>query len=259
MDASKNDEIDLLEELVIVLEPFYEFTEKLSGSKYVTSSIIIPTYFLLLRCLDSFYETSLQKETQDTIESLKSSLISRCSCYLNKIEILTATFLDPRFRSFRFFSDVKEKAKYLANVTQYLMDQAKTSQLVTQPEKNASTSETPSQASLRKKFNYLDIVDQADNDKPLEINDEISNYSNMSIKLNENSCPLEFYSKNSNQFLILSKIAKKLFCITDSSVSCEQLFSKAGEIISDKRNRLSPQLAEFITLLDQIKFFSILL
>lgn len=93
--------------------------------------------------------------------------------------------------------------------------------------------------------------DQHENCNSFDINDEINNYTNMSIKVCENSCPLEFYSKFTNQFSLLPIIEKKLFCIKASSVPSEQLFSKAGEIISQKRNRLSPKLAEYNVLLDQ--------
>lgn len=148
----KDDEIELLEELLTVLEPFYDFTERLSGSKYVTCSIIISTYFLLVQCLDSFKSNSCHSEIEIIVEKLKTSLIERCGCYLNKIEILTATFLDPRFRNFRFINDVHERSKYLKNVTLYLIDQGKLidKSRIINTNKVSSVENNGSQVSVRK-------------------------------------------------------------------------------------------------------------
>ena len=50
------------------------------------------------------------------------------------------------------------------------------------------------------------------------------------------------------QIFDLCQVIKKLFC---SSVPTEKLSSKAGEIISERRNRLKPENAEMIILLVQ--------
>ena len=73
----------------------------------------------------------------------------------------------------------------------------------------------------------------------------------MNIKISDNSNPLEFFKSHASQFPILRTISSKVPTITASSVPSEQLFSKAGEIITYKRNRWKPNLAEFLTILDQ--------
>jgi hypothetical protein len=52
----------------------------------------------------------------------------------------------------------------------------------------------------------------------------------------------------------MGKIAKMLFCVTASSVPSECMFSKAGELISKKRSRLNPELAEDMLMLASNKF-----
>ncbi len=121
--------------------------------------------------------------------------------------------------------------------------------------KTNTLDQTQSQNSIisnpkKRKISLVADSDKLDSDH-LDVNDEISNFLNMNICVDENSNPLHFYKNNVNQFPILSKIVKKIFCLTASSVPCEQLFSKAGEVISNKRNRLKPELAEILTLLDQ--------
>ena len=102
----------------------------------------------------------------------------------------------------------------------------------------------------KRKISFIDSND-TNSDCALDVSDEIANYSNMSILVKEDSCPLEFFRNHAKQFPILSLLVKKLFCMTASSVPCEQLFSKAGEVISIKRSRLHPSLAEMLILLDQ--------
>ena len=78
----------------------------------------------------------------------------------------------------------------------------------------------------------------------LNFDDEYMNYSNMNIHFNQSSNPRQFYRELSKQFPILSEIAKRVFCITASSVPSESLFSKAGYVVSKTRNCLAPEDGE---------------
>ena len=83
---------------------------------------------------------------------------------------------------------------------------------------------------------------------------ELKLYSTLKGSLNEHSCPLLFYKINEHQLPNMAKISKMLFCITASSVPSECLFSKSGELISKKRTRLNPVLAEELLILGLNKF-----
>lgn len=73
--------------------------------------------------------------------------------------------------------------------------------------------------------------------------DELFNYT--SFPTFESSDPLEFYRKYSKQFPMLTNLVRRLFCIPATSVPAECLFSKAGIIQSELRNRLNPDLLEY--------------
>ena len=47
-------------------------------------------------------------------------------------------------------------------------------------------------------------------------------------------------------------LSLKFLCTPASSVPCERVFSKAGEVVSKKRNRLSPKVLEQILFLNKI-------
>ena len=96
--------------------------------------------------------------------------------------------------------------------------------------------------------------------EPLEMssNDVIINelrvYLTLKGLVTELSCPIQFYKLNSHQIPNMAKISHMLFSITASSVPSECVFSTAGELISKKRTRLRPALAEELLMLSKNKF-----
>lgn len=52
--------------------------------------------------------------------------------------------------------------------------------------------------------------------------------------------PLEYWRRNSFRFKILSKMARDFLAIPATSVPIESVFSKAADLVTKKRNRLSP-------------------
>ena len=46
-----DNELGIVEDLILLLDPFLEMTKMVSGSKYVTSSIVLPSITRLLECL----------------------------------------------------------------------------------------------------------------------------------------------------------------------------------------------------------------
>ena len=75
-----------------------------------------------------------------------------------------------------------------------------------------------------------------------EVNDksEIDNYLNENV-LSETADIYTWWHKNQKSFPILSRIARKYLSIPATSVPSERLFSDAGNQITLKRSRLSPE------------------
>jgi hypothetical protein len=62
--------------------------------------------------------------------------------------------------------------------------------------------------------------------------------------------PLEFLEINQKKYRNLSNMAKDLLCIPATSVPVECIFSQAGDLISKKRNRLSPETIQKVICLN---------
>lgn len=94
-----NDELDLIKDLCTLLAPFYEFTKRLSSTKYVTISVVLPALTHLMDILNVIEFSDLLKPIG---ESLYVDLEHRSAQYFASDVILAATFMDQRFKKFRF-------------------------------------------------------------------------------------------------------------------------------------------------------------
>ena len=65
--------------------------------------------------------------------------------------------------------------------------------------------------------------------------------------------PLSFWKAKRNQGLLLPliKVVHKFMCIPATSVPSEQLFSKAGELISEHSSRLTPEHVNILLFLNK--------
>ena len=63
--------------------------------------------------------------------------------------------------------------------------------------------------------------------------------------------PLLYWHTQKHLYPHLYKLALQFLCTPASSVPCERVFSKAGEVISKKRNRLSPNTVKILLFLNK--------
>ena len=168
------------------------------------------------------------------------------------IDLKVAAFLDPRFRSFKYMPNASSRKSAYQQVIAYLgVERIKLG--LSQTSQTVEKENQPNlQSSKKRKFSL--VIDNDSNNvasDAFSLDDEINNYTNMVIKVEEHSNPLDFWKVYNPQMPILSKIIKKVLCLVASSTPSEQLFSKSGEVISEKRNRLTHAHAEQYVLLDQ--------
>ena len=63
------------------------------------------------------------------------------------------------------------------------------------------------------------------------------------------ACPLQWWKTNSTSYPLIGEVARRLLSVPATSVASECLFSRAGDVITKKRNQLSPSCADRVLFL----------
>ncbi|GBB89806.1 hypothetical protein RclHR1_16600002 [Rhizophagus clarus] len=272
-------EWDTIKDLVSILKPFAEATNYLGGNKYCTYTIMVPTLIKIInrlkpstaddekyvseinfKNLENIFDDQISIEddekeksnptairrlkindpanTKDLVKKIKLTLYAAMKHYWKNLiapEVLLPSLLDPRIKDLSFVS-VKERfdAEELLN-DEY--DQEKLKSL------SSSTSIQDDDESQE----YDSIFASFKTPASKEIN-EITEYLSLK-KINFESDPLVWWHGQEENFPILSKIAKKYLAVYACSTSSERLFSDAGNLLTAKRNRMSPKFFKKIMFL----------
>jgi hypothetical protein len=99
-----SNEVGIGEDLVELLDPFLKLTEVLSGSEYVTCSVILPGVSFLIKQLRNFQSKNMNMFMHSLAESMADDLEERAKPYFANQLLIASTFLDPRYKKFKFVS-----------------------------------------------------------------------------------------------------------------------------------------------------------
>ncbi len=227
------------------LKPFFEFTVAMSGSEY-------PTLGTLLLFLDYLLD-HLNTTIQDTESQLPTWIKNIAKAMKQKFDFLSdnlnnsaaylTLILDPRYKTQIIPNDLDlEMAKNVLTTEftsyQILVEQDKEINEEINKETNTSVGEK------RKPLGIMEhIIQKKKKSSNLQSRNEIDEYLAIPVE-SQNVNPCEWWKHHQTQYPILAKIARDYICIPATSVSSEQAFSKSGELISKKRNRLGDRAIE---------------
>lgn len=236
-----SDEVAYLREVAALLEPAKDATTELSGENYVTSSRVIP----MAECLHTAVHEVKVKFTmgkllkQQLIEGLEHRFKSNI---LNPL-LSVATMLDPRFKRM-YFPDEGTKTKAVGLINK----------LVQENQKNLKESSQGAQVHVEEETgdvgdsiwrHHQAIIKQ--HQKYSDDNQVTSGGLDANLKLYLSKPPemlqtnvIEYWMKRREDKSALSAVALKYPSVVATSVPSERLFSRAGNLVSEKRNRLSP-------------------
>ncbi|XP_050546971.1 zinc finger BED domain-containing protein 4-like [Daktulosphaira vitifoliae] len=170
--------------------------------------------------------------------TLKSELFSRFGKIEENMLISQATLLDPRFKKFTF----SNKNNCHAAVS-FL--KAKAQSIIIEPEvlisKHTATtlsSTINSSSALWKEFDEtaVNLIGGSNSSAAGII--EVDKYLNEPL-ISRTENPLVWWAERKKVYPRLYELVKRRLCIMATSVPCERIFSKAGQVISKKRSRLS--------------------
>ena len=263
-------EIETLIEIMAILKPLESVTREISGEKYVTASKVIP----MIRLMTRLYERI--STSHELAIYLKEAILKEFKQRWSKVEfnhlLAMANLLDPRFKKVHFQDKIacSRTIRFVSDAVRELTSQQK--------ESRREFSETPASGKLILMIftfrvpisNYYDafitlkiyLISDTDVDSSIwadhnqivkdinqklqeeddaELPNEVQSYLHSPLALLE-ADPIKMWTEMAPTYPNLSKIALKYLSIVVTSVPSERLFSKAGHMLNEKRNRLGGRL-----------------
>ncbi len=175
----------------------------------------------------------------------------RAAVYLSMDELwtvltniaLVATFLDPRFKHFNWTTE--QNRNEVQNLVKILYIELKKNLSIPDDIEETLNMNKDHEKDEDDFFYELEGTSTQIN---IEKEDEVTYYVKLElIKIKDN--PLEWWLKNKDKLPVLAQLARKYLSIPSTLVPSERLFSDAGNHISAKRTRLSPDLVNKILFL----------
>lgn len=247
-------DLTTIKEMKDLLKPLELVTKELSAEKYVTISKIIPIIHCMEKQVDNYEPAS------DLMKNLKSHLKTEIEKRFGQMEythhLAISTVLDPRFKKIHFI-DFLAAARAVQNIkTIGLSNNSNTNQndglasrlpvVSTTDAENTTTGIWSYHNSLVQECN---LINNDEFDSILAA--EITQYLNGPLaKLSEN--PIEKWETMKFTFPNLYTIARKYLQVPGTSVPCERLFSKSGQILNDLRSRLNAQRVNKLIFLNSL-------
>ncbi|KAA0719764.1 hypothetical protein E1301_Tti022229 [Triplophysa tibetana] len=238
------EEWNISREILDIIKPFEEVTTEVSAEKFVTASKVI----LMIRGLQRIV-TRYQRNpsSSDHVKKLVDSLMLEMTKRFGKVEhiqkLADATCLDPRFKKQAFVNQqAAEETVKRVTAAAAAMNPAQSEEDNTSHRTSGSTGATASAGAMF----WEDFDERVASLRPSATTSKTSD-AMMEMRaylaeplLSRTSDPLAWWRSCSPVYKILSEVMKARLCIVATSVPSERIFSKTGQIISERRNRLSP-------------------
>ncbi|CAF4865172.1 unnamed protein product [Pieris macdunnoughi] len=244
-DMITSSELSVIRDLIILLTPFKQATEEISGDQYVTSSLAIPIANLLQKGLEEVkpfteFGVAVQK-------SLLNLVIAKLEPLERHLHLAIATILDPRFKRIHFNSALAVSTAITALSKEIRLEHRRRGQL--SPELRPTTTtiipnsenSSPSLWSGHEKI-MIDIA--AATSSLLSTSDgmpsELKQYLDQPI-IPRKENPTKFWFDCRHFTPVLSDIALKYLISPASSVSSERVASAVNLAVPNNRSRLTAE------------------
>lgn len=252
--------MEILDSMDKALSPLMEFTDALSGEKYVSVSYVKPVLHLfnheILKSRD--VESPLSRTIK---EGILNYLNDKYDDDTTEKLLDMATLLDPRFKTAYIKEDRLNFMKTRAAAEmEHLVAGGETAAVsipppLAVPAAAVDTSELPAakkaKKSLSSYFKKPAAPTGQGTSKPSRASIELElNMYLQTADLDAEKDPLVWWRQHEVNFPSVAKLAKKYLCIPATSSPSERVFSASGNIVTCKRTCLKPERV------DQLVFLS---
>lgn len=241
------EEWEVISKCIEILQVFHIVTESLCSEKHVSLSYI-PIY---VRSMMENLSKHMAEQRINCIKELCLIIKNEIQDRFGDIEkhelVAQATVLDPRIKSHGLSPENAEKA--IKDLKQMCAKIKLDSEPQDHPETNLEEPEEDSHqllvwGSFDRKVKSLLAPQNATASSIIEVDKYLNE-----VLLDRKQDPLIWWKQRKDIYPRLYKIMTKRLCITATSVPCERVFSKMGQIINDRRSRLKPEKSSKIMFL----------
>ncbi|KAE8737491.1 hypothetical protein FOCC_FOCC017044 [Frankliniella occidentalis] len=265
-----NEEIGYLAEVRDLLRPLYQATVEASADKHVTISKVIPLVNLMREKIYEFIPES------GIAFNLRTQLLEDIKTNFGTLEFgkifSVATLIDPRFKALPF-----KNKDALKNATNHLASLMRAKMAAPDFEEPAEEQPLPPPATQAEEddlWSSLDRNVQAHRaarqsqpapavvpPPPNRIPEELQRYLDMpNCNRKKFPNPIEYLETIKDKFPYIYEVAREVLPIVATSTPCERLFSHAGLIFTQLRNRLHGSKVDelvFLRSVDEEMWFSV--
>jgi hypothetical protein len=227
-------EWEIIENATKMLAVFDEVTKEITSEK----NVLLSKTCILSRIMVKEVQKCLEApDFPAEVYALGTELIRNLQKHFqgweNNEPISQATLLDPRLKRRGFSDDQKFKVAYeslLGNVHGIIIRSASTA---VDLEKRVTTSNSKIWEEFDKKIKELSAEHNPTTATTVELDKYIAG-----AMLPRTTDPLHWWNDRKALYPRLYTVVKKGFCVVATSIACERIFSKAGQILSEKRSRM---------------------
>ena len=237
------DDVETMKNAVTLLKPFEAATREMSADQYLTISKLIP----LARSLQQLTARAINSKLGDGL----CLQMRRRFLNIESNQLLAAsTLLDPRLKKLAF-ADVGAADQ----CARRLMGEMASENTNAEEEPSTATESTGNREDVSRDGLWHAFDQQvaqmscrrtATSDAMVETRQYLQQKN-----IGRKEDPLSWWQQNSSHFPQLAQLSMKYLCIPSTSVPAERLFSKAGELVSARRNRLKPKHINYFLFLNK--------
>ena len=226
-------ELQQLKNAVTILQPFEAATTETSAEKFFSVSALIPLAKSLMQFL-------AQNDKISLVSGLQAQLLRRFGTMEGNHHLAAATLLDPRLKKLAFRDQTAAQQGM-----QWLIQEMSSLSIQTVVRDINETTKPIENSNNNNKYNLwaafdLQVKESQSTMEVVGATLQGKHYMEEKI-LQRKDDPLKWWKEHDKHYTLLNVLALKYLSIPGTSVPSERVFSKAGELVSAKRNRIKPK------------------
>lgn len=235
VDSLLEEEWQVLPEIIKILKPFKEVTEQMSSQTKVTVSMVIAiTDGICWKLRNQEISTQIGR---NFLSEISRELNSRIENYPRHSILSQAALLDPRFKRLGFKDDSSyENAKRtLTTNVERILNRRPLESLISE-----AVSEEACRPEIREDSVWGRFDMTASSFRQSGVASSIIKVKRYieENNISRQACPLKWWKSRAEVFPEISNLAEKYLSVMATSVPCERIFSKSGQLLNEKRSNL---------------------